>query len=168
MNWMTKEQKTGMAGELWAKMMLEKRGYSVHMPNDFFERQNDFIINGVLPCEVKTSSPVSRWKKASNGVYKVYPRWVWNVQAIEHDDRAVILIATTKSNGNFAFICPSALFVNRASVEITNDPQKYRGYLSAYLNRWDVIDGLLFKRYQGSKQLELLVVAQYQEVSENA
>lgn len=162
MNWMTRNQKIGLDGEEWARRQLIARGYSVHQPNNYFEPCKDLVINSVLCCEVKISMPGQRRIRLKSG-YAFYPRWKWDVRAISSEDRIVILIAASE-HVNHAFICPSALFVDRVTVEITNRPDQYKGYLSKQLNNWAVVDYLLEERYKDAQQLDLFT--QYREVRE--
>lgn len=143
-------QKTGLAGEVYAARQLVKRGYSVRVPPDFNQPAVDLKINDVLPVEVKLSNRRTRRKGE-----KVYPKWQWKTGSIDTADRVLILIADDGEEKHL-FILPGALMAHRSSFEINSHPDVYRGMLAAFRDNWDVVDFLLEQRYRDNGQLSLM------------
>lgn len=145
-------QKTGLAGEVYAARQLVKRGYSVRVPPDFNQPAVDLKVNGVLPVEVKLSKRRTRRRGE-----KTYPKWQWNVSQVDTADRVLILIADDGRRKHI-FIMPGALMAHRAVFEINSSPETYRGMLAAFKDNWEVVDYLLEQRYRDNGQLSLMGV----------
>lgn len=151
-------QKIGLDGELWVHHQLELLGYKPTMKPLFNEMCCDLVIDG-LPVEVKLSKPGARWKVLSDGIFQGYPRWQWNVSAVNTADRVLILVAQDGQGVNYPFILPGAIMAHRDNFEINTHPARYKGILAGYLNNWAVVDFMLKKRYLDGGQLTLEMAA---------
>jgi len=147
-------QKIGLDGEMWVHHQLEILGYIAQLKPRFFEACCDLVIDG-LPVEVKLSKPGARWKMLADGIFQGYPRWQWNVSAVNTADRVLILVAQDNHGANYPFIMPGAIMAHRDNFEINTHPAKYKGILAGYLNNWSVIDFMLKKQYSDGGQLSL-------------
>jgi hypothetical protein len=149
----SKEQQMALESELWIADKLSKMGYQVYMPTDFNAECCDLLIarpdNAYKLCvEVKLSR---------QHMYKGrYPRWQWNVAAIDNKDRVLILIAEDSSGQRWCFVMPGHVMHTRSSFQIISHPSKYGGLISPHLERWETVDFMLGKLpYRDPRQLEL-------------
>ena len=138
----------GSSGELWAYKKLKERGYSATMQHDFFSQCCDLKIGNRLPVEVKISRRHSLIRRSKDGILRHYPRWIWNVSAVNAQDRVLILIAEDKANLKWPYIMPGALMAHRTAFEINTHPRQHRGMMAPFLNNWAVLDYLIERVYE--------------------
>lgn len=158
-SWMSKSQKVATYGELWTALALERHGYTCHLYPDFFEAGKDILIEGTLPCEVKTSTQgqiTTRYKDKSY----TYPYWKWRLRDVGNQDVLLVLLAVDVYGLHYPFVLPSAWLKGRSYFSISNHPTKYGGIIAPGLNNWAIVDYLLNQRYQDAGQLDLFVQAE--------
>ena len=131
---------------------LEKRGYSVHQPTNFFEKACDAYVNG-LCIEIKAARRTKRTRVLKSGKVKTYWRYQWSLGEIPRCEFALILVADTPQKKRFCFIVPGSQVGDRTHLQLTSHPLKYSGWLAQYLEKWDVIDYLAGKVYLGNGPL---------------
>ena len=144
---MTPNQKLGHKWEMWAAQQCAAHGYNV----SYYTSLNspaDFKANGV-PVEVKFARQTVR--KIHHGNKSVlYPRWQWQVEnkaAQLRDDWVLILLACDGPEV-YPFILPGQLIARRNHLQLTSKPVNYTGWLSQWLNRWEIIGYLEKRIYQ--------------------
>lgn len=162
-NYLSASQKYGLKIEQWLIEELEKRGYSPKVPTNFAQTACDAYVNG-LCIEIKAAKRTRRFKKLASGEVKAYYRWQWNIHPTHKGEYALILVADTPQKKRFCFILPGSVVGTRTHLQITSHPIKYTGWMSAYLEKWDVIDylarevykgyGPLFQQWEGSQARE--------------
>ena len=145
-------------GEKWVYDQLVLKGYNAQfMPVNC--ANCDILITGDsgqrLPIEVKFARPTSR--KAGTS-----PRWQFYISDTASDmigDWVLVLVCQDSNKVLYPFIIPGQLVSERPHIQITSHPKVYRGWMSRYLNRWDVIDYLLNQEYRNGGLLEQLEAA---------
>lgn len=139
-------QQIGSDGEMWAIEQLEAFGYQCKFHPDFCNEGYDMTVNG-LPTEIKFAHRTKRkrtWKNRAGVIFEnYYDRWQWQIHPTSHrqTDWLLILIADYRGT-KYTFIVPGGLVLDRTHIQITSHPNKYRGWLAAWLNRWEIIDYL--------------------------
>jgi len=156
MNWLSKQQRTGLDGEEWALSELISQGYQAEFYTNFFLEQRDIKIAGCLACEVKTARQNQTKRRTKTGNVFVYPSWRWDVSKVTYPDSVLILIAIDNLGLHHPFIMPSAIMAERGYVHLTSHPNDYGGYFSQYLNHWPTVDYLLNQSYRDGGQLNIL------------
>jgi len=146
---MTPLQNFGVAGERWVYNKAKSLGYTVKWINNFNEPCHDLTING-LPVEVKTANKTYRLRTLSTGSIKQYQRWQWHISdtADKHKgDYGLVLLA--KDRGEFyPFILPGSAVNDRPHLQLTSHPLVYSGWMSQWLNRWEILTYLANGIYQ--------------------
>ena len=149
----------GDIGERWVYDQLVKRGYEcIFMPSDC--ENCDILVIGDngrrLPVEVKFARPTTRKGRKQ-------PRWQFQIHETAqkmYSDWVLILVCQDSNKIRYPFIIPGQLVSERPHVQITSHPRVYSGWMSKYLDRWDVIDYLLGQEYRnGGLLLEQLEAA---------
>lgn len=153
--WMSTAQKTGFEAEQWVKAELEKLGYEVQMHPDWAAKSCDLIVNGVLSVEVKKSNHRKRTYTTKAGDVREYDWFSVDVSKVDMADRVVVFVAEDEAGERFYYVIPGPVAGQRQSLALSSHPRKYSGFLSAFLENWDVVDYLLAKRYQQEGQLSL-------------
>ena len=146
MSW---KQHYGLRGEEWAASELGSRGYEVKVISDWSD-QYDLVVNGVLPVEVKISRFCMRQVRPG------YRRatWFFDVARIPQDQDFLLLLIAEDQFGQFwPHLVPSFHVFGRSTIAITSHPRQYKGFWSAALNRWSVIDWLINIRQQFDQPL---------------
>ena len=146
---MSPEQQLGAKWEVYAVQMLRSHGYRAKLNPDFFSKSVDIICNG-LPVEVKFANRTFRTARLTDGSVKFYPRWQWKISATaarHKEDWVAILIARSGDN-LYHYVVPGALLKNRSQVQLTSLPDKYSGWLSPWLEQWQLIHFLSQKLYK--------------------
>lgn len=135
----SENQKIGLFGERIAYQELTRRGFQVELRNSFNAKNTDMRVNGI-PAEVKFANPTRRYSQG-----RVYTRWQWRVSRTAGDmlqDWILILIAKDSRYNTFYYIMPGDIIGYRDHLQLTSHPDVYRGWLSPWRNRWDIIDYL--------------------------
>lgn len=145
--------KIGEMGEKLAFDALVERGYAPQPKPDFRHKGCDMTLNG-LPVEVKfanlTASIQKYTKKDGTVVRVVRYRHQWNIHTTSLNmvgEWILILIAVDDNGEIFYFVLPGELVERRNQIQITSHPNKYRGWLAAWLEQWPVIDYLSDRAY---------------------
>lgn len=139
-------QKIGSDGEQWVIEQLENRGFKVKFDPDFFNEGYDLVVNG-LPTEVKTANSTRRKRVYINRAGVVfenwYDRWQWCIHPTSNRlvDWLLILVAND-GNNRYVFVVPGGIVLDRTHIQITSHPQKYKGWLATWLNRFEIIQYL--------------------------
>lgn len=137
---LSKQQRFGLEGELWAADQIESLGYNVKHLSDFFD-DYDLLIDGQLPVEVKTARRRSRTVRP--GYYRP-TYWFDTSNLSQHiGDFLIVLICKDPFDASYPFVCPSWMFMGRMTVSITSHPYHYRGMYAEYLDAWEMIDQLV-------------------------
>lgn len=157
--WMSQTQATASKGEEWAVQKLRKLGYQADLYNDFFEQGKDILINGVLACEVKTSTQGQTTRRYKDKVYH-YPTWKWLVSNVTTEDKVLILLAIDCLGIHHPFVMPSAWMVGRSHFSLSSYPPAYGGFIAPGLNNWSVVDYLLKRRYEDAGQLDIFNIVE--------
>lgn len=148
---MTKRQKFGLRGELWAKDQLEALGYDVRLISDFFNCY-DLIIDDFLPVEVKISRQRRRYIRP--GYHR--PNYSFDVSRIPQDqDSVVILICQDETQALWPYIMPSWFVVDKTRVNITSHPTVFSGRYAGYCHLWCVVDEVKLLRARLGQMLQL-------------
>jgi hypothetical protein len=136
-------QALGLAAEHWALGQLQARGYSAALVSDWLA-DTDIFLEGCCPVEVKTAR--ATWQRA--GRRRVWrQRWQWDLARLPQGvDSLVILIAEDDSGRPWVFVLPSWLLWGRRTIQITSRPDRYRGWLSPYLEAWPIVEQVLAER----------------------
>ena len=135
-------QKTGLSAELWVAKALNKFGYDVTMPPDFYESCHDLTINNKLCCEVKFARQGKLVRELKTKTAE-YPRWQWDVMSVSDKDCVLVLIACDDNDIWHPFIMPSVVMSERVHFQINSHPKKYRGFISSFLGAWEVVEFML-------------------------
>ena len=151
---MSRNQKKGLQGERWATEALEKLGYRVVMPRDFFSECCDLVVNDRLSVEVKLSYQKTLRKQLKTGI-GTYPRWQWDVQQVDDRDRVLILIAQDNQGVNHPFIMPGHVMAHRVRFEINSHPLAYKGLIAKFLGAWEVVEFMLGSQAAKSNDLQI-------------
>jgi hypothetical protein len=134
----------GLNGEAWVMEQLRKRGYAPTIPK--YHAPYDLVVDNV-PIEVKTARPTKRVKDG-----RTYTRWQWHIHPTTYDaiqgDWVLILIAQDSTGHRHPYIVPGGIAEPRNQLQITRHPDEFTGWLSAWLNKWDVIDYLSQQIYE--------------------
>lgn len=147
-------QITGFQAEIWVHAQLKKHGYEPEFSN-WNAECCDLTVDG-LPIEVKFAAKTQRLIRRKDGRKFPYPRWQWCIHptASNHSKEWVlILIAQDSAYRRYPFILPGSLVGHRQQVQLTSHPDRYRGWMAKYLNRWDLIGYLAGKVYQDNGPL---------------
>lgn len=147
-------QKKGLKGERWATEALEKLGYQVIMPSDFFSECCDLVVNNTLCIEVKLSYQKTLTKQLKHGKAQ-YPRWQWNVEPVDGKDRVLILIAQDRQGINHPFIMPGHVMAHRTRFEINSHPLDYKGLIAKFLGAWEVVEFMLKSQAEKANDLQI-------------
>lgn len=150
--YLSPSQKYGLSVEQWVIAQLTKQGYTPSVPTDFAQTACDAYVNG-LCLEIKAAKRTKRYKKLASGEVKAYWRWQWQIHPTHKGEYALILVADTPQKKRFCFIVPGSVAGQRSHIQITSHPLKYQGWLSAYLEKWTVIDYLSQEVYKGNGPL---------------
>lgn len=132
---MSPNQLTGFAAERWAFEQLVKHGYSPKYPPSWGHKNCDLIVNQ-LPIEVKVANRTTRRSK--------YHRWQWHVAPTAQEMKgewALILLANYQGQ-LWPYVLPGSIVDDRPHIQITSAPPHYNGWLSPWMNRWEVIQYL--------------------------
>jgi hypothetical protein len=164
----TAKQHFGLRWERWAAAELTALGWNVTTPPDYNARYDLKIgrpgTSPALHCEVKVAK--RSWRRVRLGYYR--PRYQWDLSGGLNADRIdflYILIALSESTGEITpFVTPSYALGHRQHVQITSDPDRYRGKLLAiYRHAWDVVGDVyeIRRKYQfaAAGQLSLFDIA---------
>lgn len=140
------------SSETWVANKLSKMGYDISIPPDFNAKGCDIWVhrpdNAYRLCvEVKFSR--------QGKIKRKYPRWQWDVSAIDDKDRVLILIAEDDQGDWFCFVLPGHLMAHRTVWQINSHPTKYQGCIALFLENWETVDFMLNKRYVDPNQLAL-------------
>lgn len=151
-------QAIGHEGEKWAYNALVKHGYEPQWMACFEHAGCDMKVRD-LPIEVKLANPTKRKRKRYNRtgleIVTWYDRWQWLVSATSHnqEDWILLLIVNDRAGDRYPYIVPGGMVLNRRHIQITSHPTQYNGWLSPWLNNWQVIDYLADKVYQNGGPL---------------
>lgn len=141
---MSAKQKIGQRGELWALAEFQARGYDARLISQWTDKF-DIILNDVLPVEVKIARP--GWRIVRPGYRR--PTWWFEIGRIPQDQDFLLLLIAEDTFGQFwPHLVPSCHAFSRHTISITSHPRQYKGFWSAALNRWSVIDWLINIRQQ--------------------
>lgn len=153
------KQRYGAKGELWALSEFQARGHEARLMTDWTD-QYDILVNGLLPVEVKLSR--SYLRKVRPGYYA--PTWCFDTARIaKEQDYLLLLICEDQFSQFWPYLVASHLVQGRQTIAITSHPRLYRGQWASTLNRWSVIDWLIFTRQRLGQQLPLLGTGDSQE-----
>jgi len=144
---LSRDQKTGLKGQLWAVNQLKQRGYQVDCTD------TNIIINQQLNCIIKTST-LNFYTKEVKGKSYNYQRWCWSTVGINTDNDLLILLAY-HGGRYYPFIMPSAWATGRSSFQISTHPTNHKGILAPALDNWAWVDYLLKNHYQNGSELRL-------------
>lgn len=137
-------QRYGHKGELWALTEFQARGYEAHLITQW-SNQYDIVLNGLLPVEVKLSRQI--WRTVRPGYKRQF--WSFDVARIPQDQDFLLLLIAEDGFGQFwPHLVASCYAFGRSTISITSHPRQYKGFWSACLNRWSVIDWLMYIRQQ--------------------
>lgn len=146
---LSKTQKIGWSGEDWFVNQAVARGYKPELLR--WESENcDLKING-LPIEVKFAHPTYRFTCKKRRV-----RWQWRVHPTAFHmagDWALVLIAQDSRRSRHLYIMPGSVLQGREHIQLTSHPDKYRGWINQWKDRWDVIDFLSTEAYKNNGPL---------------
>lgn len=146
------KQRYGSIGEQWALAEFKIRGYEARLISDYYDKF-DILLNGLLPVEVKISR--SYMRKVRPGYYS--PTWCFDTARVSHEqDYLLLLICEDKFNQFYPYLVASHLVQSRQTISVTSHPRTYKGFWSNTLNRWSVIDWLIYTRQRLNQQLTLL------------
>lgn len=148
---MSKTQKFGLQGELWVKEELEARGYGVQLISNWFD-DYDLIVNGCLPVEVKTARSYIRKPSPTRAVLSYQFE---TARLPQIGDFLVVLVVNDQHGRMWPYVTPSWRYFQRSSVAITSHPTQYSGMWAKYLDRWSVVDRLIFARQYYGQKLQL-------------
>lgn len=141
---MSAMQKIGQMGELWALTEFLARGYEARLISQWTDKF-DIILNDLLPVEIKFSRP--SWRTVRPG-YKVQA-WFFDLARIPQDQDFLLMLIVQDGFGQYwPYLVPSCHAFGRGTISITSHPRQYKGFWSAALNRWSVIDWLINIRQQ--------------------
>lgn len=140
------QQRYGLKIEQQVIQELEKRGYEAHVPTNFSQKACDAVVRG-LCVEIKGAKRTKRTRVLSSGEVKSYWRYQWSLDQRPEGEFVLILVADTPQKKRFHFIVPGSQIGDRTHIQITSHPLKYQGWLSEYLEKWDVIDYLAGQIY---------------------
>lgn len=146
----SKEQQLGNISEKFILQELARRGYTVKLSPNFYDKNTDLVI-GDLPIEVKFAHKTYRYKTLADGSKKRYPRWQWNIHptaGLMDGDWVLILVAKDAAGHQHIYVVPGGLVGDRPHIQLTSHPDIYRGWLSEWKNRFDVIDYLAGEEYR--------------------
>lgn len=149
---MTEVQKFGYFGEKAFECRAVGLGYQVVPYSANFQSPYDFMLEGVLPVEVKSARPKLYWVRK-----KGYLRWRWqfNLTSVNlrlgQPDFILALGCWIASQQAFDyFLIPSAHFLGRpVMAQITTTPSLYRGWMSGFYDCWSSIDMLVHRARYG-------------------
>lgn len=144
-------QRFGLQAEEWVFQQLLEKGYTPIMPPNFLLAACDLIVNG-LCVEVKTAKPTLRTRKLRDGTTRLYRRWQWLIHPSHQGEFLAVLIAET-SEGKYPFLVPGSVIGERTHIQLTSHPEKYKGWLAQYLNRWEMVTYLSERIYQSNGPL---------------
>lgn len=153
----SRNQRVGAEGEKWVIEQLQARGYDAKFDPDFYNEGYDIIVNG-LPTEIKFAHQTRRKRVWTNRIGVVlenwYDRWQWQIHPTSHRLTDWLLILVADVNGDrYPYIVPGGIVLDRTHIQLTSHPNKYRGWLAAWLNRWEIIDYLANGVYQNGGPL---------------
>jgi len=139
----SQDQIFGHAGERWAFDQLVDRGYHPRFDPDFYAPGRDIVVDG-LPVEVKIARPTQQPVRG-----KFRKRWQWFIHPTTHQigEYALILIAEDSTGKRHAYIVPGSAVGTRTQIQLTSHPDKYRGWIAKFKNRWDTIEYLAREVY---------------------
>lgn len=146
----SQSQAIGHRAERLVYMELQARNYHPQYYPNFNQEGCDLRVNG-LPVEVKFAHKTRRYCKG-----KRYHRWQWCIHPTSqkiHGDWLLILVAQTRPLENWFYVLPGSVAGDRTQIQLTSHPKKYSGWLSEWLNRWDVITYLSNGVYQNGGPL---------------
>jgi len=137
------DQIYGYEGECWAFDQLVDHGYHPRFDPDFHAPGRDLIVNG-LPVEIKIAHPTYRSDRGT-----LRKRWQWFIHPTTHaiGEYALILIADDSTGKRYAYIVPGSAIGHRTHIQLTSHPDKYRGWIAKFRNRWDTIEYLAQEVY---------------------
>lgn len=141
-------QRYSLRIENWVVQELEKRGYNVHQPPNFFQKGCDAVVNG-LCVQVMAAKRTKRKKVTRAGEIKESWRYQWFLHSVPQGEFILILVADTPQKKRFCFIVPGSQVGSRQHLQLTSHPLKYSGWLAEYLEKWSVIDYLSQEVYKG-------------------
>lgn len=149
---MSPNQITGQKWEMYAAQQLRARGYKVKMHPDFNQPSHDLTTNGLV-TEVKYASATYRRYTLKSGQVVKYPRWQWRFSPVRRDEDWIVVLIANDGDRLFHFIVPGQLINDRLHIQITSHPGLYTGWLSNWLEQWELVHFLAEKLYKGKGTL---------------
>lgn len=140
---MTELQRFGYEAENAFQAAAAAAGYSIQPYSSNFQSEFDFMIDGILPVEVKAARPCLHRSRRGGGLRW---RWQFNLSSLGSDpgrrDFILVLACWVPSQQAFEFfILPSAYLLDRPFMcQITSSPADYRGWLARFLGCWQSLD----------------------------
>lgn len=139
----SKDQKFGIVGERWVYEQLRRRGHNPRFIKDFFNSGCDLLIDD-LPVEVKSARLTLRKYRG-----RLYPRWQWCIKPTSHQKSEWLLVALAHVGKQIVpYLVPGSLVAARPHLQLTSPPDRYRGWLAAFREEWDMVEYLAHKLYQ--------------------
>jgi hypothetical protein len=124
---LSKQQQLGLFGEEWCLSNLFN-GFDCYCPVNF-NYGYDFLLEGVMPVEIKTSSEITK-KRAG----RIRTRYAFDIGDVFHPHGLTILLCL--NSDIFPFIVPNWFIAYRTHIEITSHPTVYQGWLKPFL--WNI------------------------------
>jgi len=147
---MSKRQKFGLHGELWAKDQLEAMGHEARLITDFCDFY-DLIVDDCLPVEVKISRQNHRYIRP--GYYRPY--FTFDVSRIpRNQDSVVILVCQDMQHQLWPYVVPSWFIGNRQCVVISH-PKVYTGRYFDWRDKWEAVEWVKTIRTRLGQGLQL-------------
>lgn len=154
---MTELQSFGYQAEQAFEAAALGLGYQCHPFSTNFQSEYDFLIDGILPVEVKAARP-----KIHYGAGRRWSalRWQFNLISLGSNpgqrDFILALACWLPVQQDFTFfLVPSAFLLGRPMwLQVTSHPAAYRGWISRFYGEWSALD-FLSARLQGEVNLSL-------------
>lgn len=154
----TREGKFGSVVESWVANELKRHGWACRLMPDWFA-SFDLLIDEFLPVEVKAAQ--AHRQHAYGGIYR--DRWQFNLSRglnPGREDFLYILVAMDANGELWPYVIPSAWTVGRTHMPaLTSHPRRYRGWMRAGLNAWDLIGQVCEwrRRYMATEAGQLML-----------
>lgn len=154
---MSEFQSFGYAAEQAFQASASGLGYQVGLYSADFRSEFDFLVDGVLPVEVKSARPRLHLNRRGGSLRW---RWQFNVSSCGSDpgrrDFLLVLACWLPAQQDFDFfLIPSAYLLGRPfMMQITTNPVNYRGWMARFYHHWQVVD-MLSSRLRGSVNYSL-------------
>jgi len=132
---MSAAQKFGASIEMWVMIKLAEMGVDCDPHLSFFDAYDFSIFDGRYNIEVKAAS--AKFVKNRHGNY--VPRWAWLVRPSDLIRIDFYVLVAVVSGQKYAYVVPGEVFKNKKLVEIRSHPNRYKGWLDQYLDKWELI-----------------------------